>query len=266
MENTTIKCKELQWAHGMDSLLEFINHLNTVHSTIKFTSDISPMEISFLDLTVYIKGCTLYTRLHTKTTDRHMYLKYFFRISHDLKMSIPYLQFLRLKRIHSKPNIYWSHRYICIYSSFGENTPMMLYWEPGWKTIRLQGNNYWPPVENLPKPQGLSMLALLLIAQVTSTLNSWWPMGDGWGLGVLLIAYVTSTLNSWWPMGDGWGLGVLFIAHVTSALNSWWPTGGVWVRVGVLLLIAHVTNQVDSRWNETDFHCCMPAQFMLVPA
>ena len=93
----------LTWPHGMDSLLEFINHLNTVHSTIKFTSDISPTEISFLGLTVYIKGCKLYTRLHTKTTDRHMYLNYFSEHFMSLKRSIPYSQFLRLKRIHSEP-------------------------------------------------------------------------------------------------------------------------------------------------------------------
>ena len=43
------------WPHGMHSLLAFINHLNIVHPTIKFTSDISCTEISFLDLTIYIK-------------------------------------------------------------------------------------------------------------------------------------------------------------------------------------------------------------------
>ena len=32
----------LIWPHGKDSLLEFINHLDTVHSTIKFTKEISP--------------------------------------------------------------------------------------------------------------------------------------------------------------------------------------------------------------------------------
>ena len=52
--------------HGMNSILEFIKHLNTVHSTIKFTSDISPTEIVFLDLIIYIKGNKLYTRLHTQ--------------------------------------------------------------------------------------------------------------------------------------------------------------------------------------------------------
>ena len=88
----------------MDSLLEFINHLNTVHSTIKFTSDISPTEIAFLDLIIYIMGNKLYTRLHTKPTDRHMYLNYNSEHPMSLKRSIPYSQFLRLKRIHSEPH------------------------------------------------------------------------------------------------------------------------------------------------------------------
>ena len=66
----------LIWLHGMDSLLKFIEHLNTVHPTIKFTSDISHPEISFLDLTIYIRNFKLFTRLYTKTTDRHMYVNY----------------------------------------------------------------------------------------------------------------------------------------------------------------------------------------------
>ena len=37
----------LIWPHGMDSLFEFINHLNIVHSTIKFTRDIPPQKYHF---------------------------------------------------------------------------------------------------------------------------------------------------------------------------------------------------------------------------
>ena len=44
----------LIWPHWMDSLLEFIQHLNAVHPTIKSTSAISPSEIAFLYLTIYI--------------------------------------------------------------------------------------------------------------------------------------------------------------------------------------------------------------------
>ena len=67
----------LIWPHGMNSLTKFIEHLNTVHPPIKFTSDISETRISFLDLTIYIEQSKLHTRLYTKPMDRHMYLNYF---------------------------------------------------------------------------------------------------------------------------------------------------------------------------------------------
>ena len=89
------------WPHGMDSLLEFIQHLNTVQQTIKFTSIISPTEISCLDLIIYTRDDKLHTRLHIKSTDRHMYLNFYSEHSMNLKRSIPYSQFIRLKRIHS---------------------------------------------------------------------------------------------------------------------------------------------------------------------
>ena len=92
----------LIWPHGMNSLTKFIEHLNTVHPTIKFTSDISETRISFLDLTIYKEQSKLYTRLYTKPTDRHMYLNYFSEHPMSLKKSIPYSQFLRLKKIHSE--------------------------------------------------------------------------------------------------------------------------------------------------------------------
>ena len=37
----------LIWPHGMDSLLKFIEHLNTMHPTIKFTSDVCDTEMGF---------------------------------------------------------------------------------------------------------------------------------------------------------------------------------------------------------------------------
>ena len=87
----------------MDSLLKFTEHVKTAHPTIKFTSDISCTEISFLDLTICIRDFKLYTRLYTKTTDRHMYLNHSSEHPMSHKRSIPYSQFLRLKRIHSQP-------------------------------------------------------------------------------------------------------------------------------------------------------------------
>ena len=105
------------WHHGMDSLLEFIDHLNIVHPSIKLTSDISDTEISFLDLTIYIQQSQLHTRLYTKTTYRHMYHNYFSEHPMSLKKSIPYSQFLRLRRIHSEP-LYLLKAQIHIYLFF----------------------------------------------------------------------------------------------------------------------------------------------------
>ncbi|PIK56386.1 hypothetical protein BSL78_06699 [Apostichopus japonicus] len=40
------------WTSDEDSLLTFINHINSFHSTIKFTSDYSHQQVNFLDVTV----------------------------------------------------------------------------------------------------------------------------------------------------------------------------------------------------------------------
>ena len=90
----------LIWPHEIEPLKEFINHLNKVHPTIKFTSKISSSQIPFLDLMIYIKDKKLHTRLYTRSSDRHMYLNYNSELPMSLKKSIPYSQFLRLMRIH----------------------------------------------------------------------------------------------------------------------------------------------------------------------
>ena len=70
---------------------------------------------------------------------------------------------------------------------------------------------------NAMPTNGVGVGVLLLIAHVTSTVNSWWPTGVG-----VLIAHVTSTLNSWWPTG----VGVLFIAHIQFNSQLLMTSGG----------------------------------------
>ena len=41
-------------------------------------------------------------------------------------------------------SIYWRHKYICIFSSFGGNIPMILFWEPEKKKTNKQGINCCP--------------------------------------------------------------------------------------------------------------------------
>ena len=40
------------WTHGEDSLLEFINYMNSLHPSIKLTDEFSHSSINFLDTTV----------------------------------------------------------------------------------------------------------------------------------------------------------------------------------------------------------------------
>ena len=90
------------WEAGEDKLSEFLTHLNTCHNTIKFTSEQSTSSVNFLDTTVKIgQDRKLYTTLYTKPTDSHNYLLYDSAHPMHTKRSLPYSQFLRLRRICS---------------------------------------------------------------------------------------------------------------------------------------------------------------------
>ena len=62
------------WPHGKEKLNEFVNFINSSHETIKFTHDISPSKINFLDVTVLLHNNNITTDLHIKSTDTHQYL------------------------------------------------------------------------------------------------------------------------------------------------------------------------------------------------
>ena len=90
------------WPHGSDSLDLFIKHLNTCHHSIKFTAEISQTSVNFLDTTVKIDAeGKLYTDLFCKPTDSHNYLLYDSAHPLHCKRSLPYSQFLRVRRICS---------------------------------------------------------------------------------------------------------------------------------------------------------------------
>ncbi|GFR76762.1 hypothetical protein ElyMa_003951300, partial [Elysia marginata] len=44
----------LIWTHGSSTLDQFLTHANNFHPTIKFTSEISPLKIPFLDIELAI--------------------------------------------------------------------------------------------------------------------------------------------------------------------------------------------------------------------
>ena len=88
------------WTHGEDRLNEFIQYLNGIHPTIKFTHELSHSQIDFLDRTVKINDSRqLYTTLYEKPTDTHLYLHYTSSHHNPCKTKGPYGQVLRLRRI-----------------------------------------------------------------------------------------------------------------------------------------------------------------------
>ena len=59
------------WEHGRESLMTFLDQINSFHPSIKFTSETST-QVSFLDTTVILEGNNIHTDLYTKPTDtRH---------------------------------------------------------------------------------------------------------------------------------------------------------------------------------------------------
>ena len=60
------------WTEGLDKLKIFIDYLNIIHPTIKFTSSHSSTNIPFLDVNVSLTNDgSISTDLYTKLTDKH---------------------------------------------------------------------------------------------------------------------------------------------------------------------------------------------------
>lgn len=92
----------LIWKGAIDSLTEFIDHLNNAAPSIEFTHEIYTNSVNFLDTTVLKdrKG-NISTDIYQKPTDTHPYLHWTSAHPPHLKQSIPYSQALRLRRISS---------------------------------------------------------------------------------------------------------------------------------------------------------------------
>ena len=83
-------------------LERFINFVNNFHPALQFTWEISETSVSFLDILVSITGNKLLTSVFYKPTDSHSYLLFSSSHPNHTKRSIPFSQFLRLRRICSE--------------------------------------------------------------------------------------------------------------------------------------------------------------------
>ena len=82
-------------------LLDFIKHLNSKDVDIQFTADFSKTQVHFLDTTVSLTEGHIKTDLYCKPTDSHSYLRFNSAHPSKCKQSIPFSQFLRIRRICS---------------------------------------------------------------------------------------------------------------------------------------------------------------------
>ena len=89
------------WEHGENKLKSFIDKINKVHPTIKFTAKWSKTSINFLDVTVDLIDGVIETDLFVKPTDSHQYLQSSSCHPSHCKKGIPYSQVLRLNRFCS---------------------------------------------------------------------------------------------------------------------------------------------------------------------
>ena len=80
-------------------LNQFITSVNSFHPVLKYTWEISETSLAFLDIKVSISGNGLCTSVHYKPTDSHSYLLHSPSHPSHVKNSIPYSQFLGLRRL-----------------------------------------------------------------------------------------------------------------------------------------------------------------------
>ena len=98
------------WEHGLTEMNKWVTHLNNAHLSIKFTCEHSFKEIHFLDTRVKVdQSQSLYTVSLPYKSDSHNYLLY--RSAHPKCTieSLPYSQFLRIRRICTKEADYLKH-------------------------------------------------------------------------------------------------------------------------------------------------------------
>ena len=79
----------LIWEHVEESLKLFLEKINSIHPTIKFTEDWSYSSVNFLDIKVIMQDGKIITDLHVKPTGTHQYLDSSSSHPYHCKKSIP---------------------------------------------------------------------------------------------------------------------------------------------------------------------------------
>ena len=114
------------WTKSEKDLVEFLDELNTKHTSIKFEFKYSRQQIEFLVTVVYIDNNNkLQATQYKKPTDRQNYLHSKSEHPYSLKKSIAYSQVLRIQRICSTQNEFEKHQAIFCSNSKRKATIMI---------------------------------------------------------------------------------------------------------------------------------------------
>ncbi len=97
------------WTHSEEELHNFVKHMNECTTFFTFTMDASRESVTFLDTRISIENNLLIADLYCKPTDSHNFLYYSSAHPKSCKDSIPYSQFLRIRRICSKYDDFYKH-------------------------------------------------------------------------------------------------------------------------------------------------------------
>ena len=64
----------MPWIGTLEELMEFIEWLNSIHPSLKFTVAYSQDGVEYLDLFIYSINRKIHTKLYSKSSDTHSYL------------------------------------------------------------------------------------------------------------------------------------------------------------------------------------------------
>jgi len=84
-----------------DDLRQFLEFASSFHPNLEYTRSVSTDKVPFLDICMKPQDNRIATSIHYKATDSHSYLNFISSHPYSCKSSIPYSQFLRLRKICS---------------------------------------------------------------------------------------------------------------------------------------------------------------------
>ena len=84
-----------------EDLRQFHEFASSFHPNLEYTWSVSTDKLPFLDICMKPQANRIATSIHYKATDSHSYLNFSSSHPYSCKSSIPYSQFLRLRKICS---------------------------------------------------------------------------------------------------------------------------------------------------------------------